>query len=741
MAFGQSPPFSCGTNGDSTDYQAALDFLNNGNHVAGSWNSEVPVPIHIIYVNQSNGTPPGQTIRISESVNVANQVFDGVANIVICGYHHINNSTFANFNWVTDRIPLYDLYHSEEAINVYIVSMLDVGSGVAPFPWADKNNMIVINKGADKFTLAHELGHSFGLYHTHQGNAPISGSICNLLDPNSNPLTTGDLVEDTPVDPGDLCAEPVSCPSATIPCTPNCTTNGGQTYTYTGYWANNIMSYHRHCQPQVLTDDQKDRVKDHLANHAGLAFLRNGIEPTCNNDISEIGYIHKYCQFSTPNPSVVSVKDIFVDLINEETGWEGDRKRTISSGEYDFYSNDYSNPSYVTIEPIPSHPLANMLLLDTTAVPPNYDPRNGLTAADLLAVYNHNHHVSFLTSPYALIAADVNLSGGVTTYDYVAIRWVFFQIKPNFPAGTWHFVPEYYFTNTNFETGFETLPFTATYAGIPYPLYLDQVTLDMDDNSASNPDSWSFRGIKMGDVNCDMNVDELNQDDEEELVTIGSAIGPCIQTNDVITIDLHALSAQPLLSYQLGIKFDETALQYLGSSSGNLPYYDTENFATKNGELRTFWHSNTLQPVSMENPKTIFKLHFKATDNFCNLSDVFYLDNEVKRSIFYNADLQPMEGGLALSYQKEAPIGRLLSVYPNPTANASTFAFQLDQSCTVEICVSDYLGGILNMSQSYTAGMYAYTFPSLSSLANGPLNFTVKIGNLTYSGILFKSSP
>ncbi|MFN0037142.1 MAG: hypothetical protein ACKVUS_18960 [Saprospiraceae bacterium] len=552
------------------------------------------------------------------------------------------------------------------------------------------------------------------------------------------------MIEDTPIDPGRLCADPVDCPKAISSCTPDCTTSGGLSYTYTDYWTNNIMSYYRLCLPQVLTDGQANQAKALLMTHAGLAFLRDGIEPSCNNNIAEVGYISKYCQTYTPNPGISPIKDLRLDMRNELTGWEGSTKKTASNGQYLHFRNDYSNLSSVTIEPQKSHPLVDMILLDSTAVPPNYHPKNGLTLADIVSVGQHILAITPLAPPYAWIAADVTTSGSITTFDVVSMRKVFLGLVPDFPSGTWHFVPEHYFKNLDFETGFETFPFTAVYPGIPYPLYMDRVTLDMDDPSAADPSTWSFRGVKLGDVNCTMMIDGFSPPGggEDGLVTEGSTGGGiCAQNNDVVTVEVKASVGQALVGYQLGMRYEQGALQYLGNSAGNLTDYSPENFAERNGEIRTLWNRNDFQAESITGQKTLFKLHFKVLDNFCDLSEVLALDKGVEPSIFYDDGVQPMSAHVVLSYQKETPAGQLLSLYPNPATNSATFAFQLDQANMVDIRLSDYQGGVLTMSQPYNTGTSSYTFPNLSSLADGPLNYTVKIGNLSYSGILIKSQP
>jgi hypothetical protein len=400
----------------------------------------------------------------------------------------------------------------------------------------------------------------------------------------------------------------------------------------------------------------------------------------------------------------------------------------------------HSNLSYVTINPVISHPNVSQVLLDPTVVPPNYAPFNGCDIYDVMVIGKHiNNQVPF-TSPYQYIAADVNMSGTITTFDKASITRVALGITPDFPAGTWHYIPEYYFSNSNFANGFASNPFTATYSGLNYPDYLDEVVLDMDDVSAADPVTWSFQGIKMGDLNCDMVIDQLLKPNDGD-VSSGFVGGPCVQNNDFITISVQGSVSQPLLAYDLCMQFDDTKLTYLGSSSGNLVDYNPEYFNKIGDEIRTLWHRSDFLPESFTTSKTLFKLHFKALDGFCSLSDVFDLKDSSGMNIFYDGDIESMQGNVVFTYQKESPVGSLATIYPNPASSTVTFGFQLNQASVVEIRLSDYLGGVINVSQSYSSGPNYYTFPSLSGLANGPINYTVKMGNLTYSGIIVKSLP
>ncbi len=388
-------------------------------------------------------------------------VYDGFLSFYICGYHHINSSNYSAFDFGADRVGLYNTYHVDDAVNVYIVESITSGnfpSAVAGFPWLSApNNFIVLTDLISDYTIAHEMGHYFGLLHTHSVLYAGNTFPNCFLEP---PSTNLDMVDDTPYDPGPTIACPnAECPTALTSCTLTCQDQpqpaGTVTYTYVGYFTDNVMSYHG-CSTQRFTEDQVDRMKLYLNNNPSRSFLLNA-QPSCNNGISELGFVNKHCQYFTPNPDITPIKDIRIDMRNEVTGWEGSVKKTKSMGEYLHFGNDYSNLSYVTIEPQTSHPNINIILVDPTAVPLNYHPDNGVDQADAIRVGKHITQSALLQPPYSFIAADVNTSGSITTFDLVSITRIIKKIVPDFPSGTWHYVPEFYFNNTNFNNNFPRL--------------------------------------------------------------------------------------------------------------------------------------------------------------------------------------------------------------------------------------------------------------------------------------------
>ena len=175
----------------------------------------------------------------------------------------ISNTSLYNFNY-SSFVGLVNDYGYTNAINVFFVGSIDGSTsttGVARFPldiaetesYSLKNsNAIVIGKGfsetyqAEK-TIPHEIGHYFGLYHTHEtifGSELVNGS---------NNATTGDRITDTPADP--------NRPGCVILCIYStfCSSRDANNQKYSPQ-INNIMSYYDDCGG-LITSGQYNRVQ------------------------------------------------------------------------------------------------------------------------------------------------------------------------------------------------------------------------------------------------------------------------------------------------------------------------------------------------------------------------------------------------------------------------------------------------------------------------------------------------
>ena len=145
---------------------------------------------------------------LSRSIEAANEFFE-LSGIYFqyCGFPtYVNDDEFYNLN-LDEGLRLNDSLHVKNTINVYIVRTIsqayDDGTvglfcGIASFPKPETESRYILLDGAcmeDETLLAHELGHFYGLYHTHE--TAFGTELVNKL----NCEIAGDFICDTPADP------------------------------------------------------------------------------------------------------------------------------------------------------------------------------------------------------------------------------------------------------------------------------------------------------------------------------------------------------------------------------------------------------------------------------------------------------------------------------------------------------------------------------------------------------------
>ena len=220
----KSQTHACGTPPpDQTTHQYILnEIINHENDYAAApadpAQTCIPVLIHIVRTDL--GTGGFSPNLVSKAIGQLNNAFiESNVQFYACGINFIDNSDFFNYNNNdTDDDDLGDFAAGQEvtnAANVFVVNsiFLDGFGGAAGFAYYPANfsysNRIVMDKDymaiSSTATLAHEFGHYFGLYHTHQSteNGPdiVGAERVVRTGSNANCATSGDLLCDTDADP------------------------------------------------------------------------------------------------------------------------------------------------------------------------------------------------------------------------------------------------------------------------------------------------------------------------------------------------------------------------------------------------------------------------------------------------------------------------------------------------------------------------------------------------------------
>ena len=217
----------------------------------------------------------------------------------------------------------------------------------------------------------------------------------------------------------------------------------------------------------------------------------------------------------------------------------------------------------------------------------NTDADNGVSTFDIIFIQRHILDIQALSTPYKMIAADVNRSGSVSGFDIVLLRRVILQIDTTFSSTTsWRFVDaSYVFPDL-------TNPFSSV-----FPESIIVENLSADENGLE------FIGIKTGDVNGSANPAQGMQPVEarsESAPLVLSTPDQQLQAGERVRIPIYADNLAELLGYQLSLQVDTTSLSIEEVEAGSLPGLNTDNFGKTfltEGILHTNWVKNT----SMDN--------------------------------------------------------------------------------------------------------------------------------------------
>lgn len=163
--------------------------------------NSIPVKIHII--RTSSGTGGILESNIKHALEIVNNNFKNAGLVFfICGkVNYINDSKFYNFE-SKDESELTSSNNIPNAINIYFTNTISIYTnkvcGYAYYPGGPETILMTNGCTNNGSTLSHEIGHFFGLIHTHgRSNSILTSELVN----GTNCSIAGDYICDTPADP------------------------------------------------------------------------------------------------------------------------------------------------------------------------------------------------------------------------------------------------------------------------------------------------------------------------------------------------------------------------------------------------------------------------------------------------------------------------------------------------------------------------------------------------------------
>jgi Pregnancy-associated plasma protein-A len=158
----------------------------------------LPIQLYLIGRDDGSGFLPDSIYTIALR-NLQKVFLEQGFDFFYCGIERILSSEWYDFT-LKEESALINTHFKRGAINLYCVGELEGGAarGYASLP--GRGDLVVMrNQDMSSMIFPHEMGHFFGLKHTH-GDSDCQG--CSTEPVNGvNCLRTGDLICDTPADP------------------------------------------------------------------------------------------------------------------------------------------------------------------------------------------------------------------------------------------------------------------------------------------------------------------------------------------------------------------------------------------------------------------------------------------------------------------------------------------------------------------------------------------------------------
>lgn len=218
------------------------------------------VSFHIVRNSDGSGTVPS---TIQTVIDKLNNSYSGTnISFTATGVDYINDDGLNQIS--ASRASFKKLFarkHNAKAINVYILTDgSHLGGIVGAADSIPSNSLLVRASHCAKGTIAHEVGHCIGLYHTHHGTYFWESGTPELVN-GSNSAVAGDFIVDTPADPNEWDKE-------------NGVYNGGDLTDANGDKYNpsptNFMSYNKDACRTEFTRGQIESVYKCISNTRSL---------------------------------------------------------------------------------------------------------------------------------------------------------------------------------------------------------------------------------------------------------------------------------------------------------------------------------------------------------------------------------------------------------------------------------------------------------------------------------------
>ncbi len=312
---------------------------------------------------------------------------------------------------------------------------------------------------------------------------------------------------------------------------------------------------------------------------------------------------------------------------------------------------------------------------------------NGISTYDVFLLNRHILAIQPITSPYKLIAGDVDNNQKISTSDLVELRKLVLAVIPKFTNNkSWRFVTKkHVFTNPS-------NPWTTVF---PEEAFVAFSGPQMNND---------FVGMKVGDINGNAKTDNSAPRESSENVAIALE-NTTFEKGDLVKIPFTLNGLHSLSACQFTFAFDTKMLDFQGFDKGNLEGVDADMFNFMNladGQIAAAWFNPTTVS-EFQNP-TLCYFSFRAKQKG-SLAKAVNLNSTMTASELYDFDGNSFQLGLAFDKSEASDSFELFQNQPNPSAQHTTISFKLPEESAIKLSIFDAAGrSIKKYENTYSKG-------------------------------------
>ncbi len=309
---------------------------------------------------------------------------------------------------------------------------------------------------------------------------------------------------------------------------------------------------------------------------------------------------------------------------------------------------------------------------------------NGITTLDVALIQSHVLQKNLLTSPYKILAADVNGDGKVSTLDIVFIKRLILGLDTTFTAGTT--------TKVSRLWGFVDSAYTFADATSPFPSKATDTISGL--NAAVT--GKSFVGFKLGDVNWDWKPSLAKT--AKYNAPVEMFYNPTsVDENGLVRIPVRVKNFKSMIGMQFTLSYNKDVFEFISVNKNHLNI-DFANHSNS-GSLSFIWNDPNNDIQSLNDNDVLFELVLSKKAYF--ETEDFTIDSRitVTEAVDGNFEQHEVVKTTGVIMNKPATSTPVISEYvhvgPNPNNGKFNIEIASLQNKSVNIRIVDIAGRLV----------------------------------------------